>query len=175
MLSKKSILETSVFLFLEDVIDEDEMLAIFDLNSRRNPCIPYWNYPKFVLDNISEDECKTEFRFGKAELPVLAEVLKIPDGFTCVNGNVASGMEALCMLLKRFSYPCRLSDMVPRFGRSIPELSLILSEVCNHIYETHGYLLHDLNQPWLQSDHLEEFANAIHDEGAALDNSSMGR
>ena len=74
------------------------------------------------------------------------------------------------MLLKRFAYPCRLSDMVPRFGRSVPEISLILTEVTKHVVETQGHLLKDLKQPWLQPHHLEEFALVIHQKGAALDN-----
>lgn len=74
------------------------------------------------------------------------------------------------MFLKRFAYPCRLSDMIPRFGRSVPEISLILSEVTDHIVGTHGHLLHDLNQPWLQPAKLEHYAQAIHQKGGALDN-----
>ena len=54
------------------------------------------------------------------------------------------------MPLKRFTYPCRLSDMVARLGRSVPEMSLILAEVTDHVVSTQGHLLQDLNQPWLQ-------------------------
>ena len=86
------------------------------------------------MDDMSSAEIKSEFRFGHSELPFLAEVLKIPQYFVCSNGTVASGMEGLLMLLKRFAYPCRLSDMIPRFGRSVPEISLILAEVTDHIY-----------------------------------------
>ena len=60
--------------------------------------------------------------------------------------------------------------MVPRFGRSVPEISLILTEVTKHVVETQGHLLKDLNQPWLQPHHLEEFTLVIHQKGAALDN-----
>ena len=34
----------------------------------------------------------------------------------------------------------------------------------------HGYLLTNLNQPWLQPHRLEEYANTIHNGGAALEN-----
>ncbi|XP_015772316.1 PREDICTED: uncharacterized protein LOC107350588 [Acropora digitifera] len=170
MFSKKSILENSALLFLENVLDESDLLCVYDVLNRKNPRLPYWNYRHFDLNTISQDECKTEFRFGKTEILVLAEALQIPHCFTCVNGTVASGIEGLCMLLKRFTYPCRLSDMIPRFGRSVPELSLILSEVCNYVYNTHGHLLSDLNQPWLQPNQLQAFADAIHQKGAALNN-----
>ena len=74
------------------------------------------------------------------------------------------------MLLKRFAYPCHLSNMIPRFGRSVPEISLILAEVTDHIHRTNGHLLQDLNQPWLEPQQLESFACAIHQRGAALSN-----
>ena len=74
------------------------------------------------------------------------------------------------MLLKQFAYLCRLSDMIPRFGRSVPEISLILAEVTDHIYCTNGHLLQDLNQPWLEPQQLESFACAIHQRGAVLSN-----
>ena len=54
--------------------------------------------------------------------------------------------------------------------RSVPELSLILSEVISFIYKNHGYLLGDLDQPWLSSQHLEDFDLAVHRKGAALEN-----
>lgn len=119
---------------------------------------------------MSEAEVRAEFRFAPSEIDLLRQALRIPQKFTCPNGTVASGEEGLLMLLKRFAYPCRLSDMVPRFGRSVPEISLILTEVTKHVVETQGHLLKDLNQPWLQPHHLEEFALVIHQKGAALDN-----
>ena len=79
-------------------------------------------------------------------------------------------MEGLCILLKRFACPCHLSDLIPRFGRSVSQLSLILLEVTEHVFQTNGRQLWDLNQPWLLARCLEEFANAIHQKGAALDN-----
>ena len=123
-----------------------------------------------MFDAISPEEFETEFRFGITELPLLLRALAIPETFTYVNGTVCSGTEGLLILLKRFSYPCRLSDMIPRFGRSVPELSLILNEVISFIFTNHGYLLRDFDQPWLSSQHLEDFALAVHGKGAALEN-----
>ena len=82
--------------------------------------------------------------FGKKEIFVLAKALQIPGTFTFVNGTVASDIECLCFLVIRFRCPRRLSDMIPRFGRSVPETSLVLSEVCNFIYDTRGHPLSDL-------------------------------
>lgn len=85
---------------------------------------------------------------------------------------VYSGTEGLLILLKRFPYifSCRLSDVIPCFACSVPELSLILNQVTSFICTNHGYLLRDLDQPWLSSEHLEDFALAVHGKGAALEN-----
>ncbi|CAB3993938.1 Hypothetical predicted protein [Paramuricea clavata] len=122
------------------------------------------------LQYMTNDECRSDFRVDLADLAVLAEALRIPEKFVCPNRTVATGMEGLCVALRRFAYPCRFSDMIPRFGRSVSELRLIASEVTDHIYNTHGYLLTDLNQPWLHPDRLQEYANAVHDAGGALEN-----
>ena len=98
---------------------------------------------------MTTDESKTGFRFELADLPLLAEALKIPDKIVCPNRTVATGMEALCIMLKGFANQCRYNDMMPRCGRSVSELCLITSETTNHIFDTHGYHLRDLDQPWL--------------------------
>ena len=96
-------------------------------------------------------QSRFSLEFGIAELPLLAEALKIPESFVCKNGTVAG-------------------DLIPMFGRSVPELSEIVSEVSDHIFNTHGYLLRTLNQPWLQPDQLQKFADAVYSKEAALNN-----
>ena len=140
-------------MFMEDVIDEVEFFMLFETVNKKNPSFPFWLYDRFDLTRIADEECKAEFRFGLADL--LAKVLAIPDTFFCRNGTVATGIEGLCILLRRFAYPCRLSDLIPRFGRSVPELSEIISEVSSHIFDNYGYLLRSLDQPWLQPDCLQ--------------------
>ena len=172
MSSKKNMLAASLMLYLDDVLDEEQVISIFSHLTRKNPPFPYWKFDRIEvqLGDMSEAEVKAEFRFGPSEIDLLSQALRIPDTFSCPNGTVASGEEGLLMLLKRFAYPCRLSDMVPRFGRSVPEISLILAEVTDHVVTSQGHLLQDLDQPWLQPQYLEEFARAIHQRGAALDN-----
>ena len=99
-------------------------LLLYDLNTSKNPVFPYENYDVFELENVDEAECKAEFRVEKAELPQLAEVLGIPCVFRCDQRTVCDGMEGLCMLLRRLAYPCRYSDLIPRFGRPVPEISM---------------------------------------------------
>ena len=80
------------------------------------------------------------------------------------------GIEALCVFLKRFSYPCRYADMVPKFARPIPQLSMISDEVTNFIYTHNNHLLRIFTQPWLSQANLKQFDDAVHNKGPALQN-----
>ena len=172
MLCNKSIFEAAVVAFTVGTLSEEELAIIYEITRRKSPEFPFWRYDRIEvqLQQINNDECMAGFRVTLSELYVLARALRIPDEFKCPNGTVATGIEGLCVVLKRFVYPCRLNDMVHRFGRSVPELSLIASEVTDFIHDNHAHLLHSFNQPWLQPHCLEEFANAIYDRGAALEN-----
>ena len=90
---------------------------------------PHWKYDKFDLDDWDEEECKVELRFDKSDLAVLLHALRFPDRFVCSQRTVCSGMEGLCILLKRLAFPCRFTDMVMRFGRNPTELCLIFNHV----------------------------------------------
>ena len=70
------------------------------------------------------ETCKAEFRFEKKDLPAIAEALQIPPTFKMDQGSVVDGMEGLCMLLRRLVNPCRCGDMVARFGRPVPVISM---------------------------------------------------
>ena len=84
---------------------------------------------------MDDSECLSEFRFRKSDLPVLSEALHPPNYFTCQQGTICDGIEGLCIALRRFAYPCRLGDLIPRFGRPVPELSMISSLVVDTIYQ----------------------------------------
>ena len=52
----------------DHLIDDDECLLLYDLNRSKNLHLPYRSYEKFDLDSLSEDECKSEFRFDKRDI-----------------------------------------------------------------------------------------------------------
>ena len=95
----------------------------------------YWNDENVEtqLQFMTNDECKADFRVHMADLPVLAKTLGILNRFVWPNRTVATGMEGLCVALRRFAYPCRFSDMMPRFSHSVSKLNLIASEVTDFI------------------------------------------
>ena len=74
------------------------------------------------------------------------------------------------MLLRCLAYPCRYSDMIVCFGRPVPDLCMITNLVMDFVYDLHGHRITHWNPTILNSRLLEEYATAISDKGAALDN-----
>ena len=158
-------------LCLEDeIIDEEEFILLYDAYMPQNPSFPHSSYGKFSIVNKDPAECKADFRVEKGDIPILVEALRVPPIFKCANGTICDGTEGLCVVLKRFAYPCRYSDMIPIFGRSVSELSIISNEVIDRIYNEHGHRVTQWNHSILDPTLLSTYANAIFDKGAALDN-----
>ena len=130
-------------------ISEDEFLLLYDVNTFKNPDFPYKSYGKFDLNDMDDNECLSEFRFRKSDLPVLFEALHLPNYFTCQQGTICDGIEGLCIALRRFAYPCRLSDLIPRFGRPVPELRMISSLVVDTVYQEHNHRIPQWNDTLL--------------------------
>ena len=116
MASFKEARDLSLLSFCTNIIDEETFALLYDINSSGNLDLPYDNYEKFDLDNLCDDESKSEFRFYKNDIFHLKEALRIPDQVYCYNRVKVNGIEALCMFLKRFCYPCCYSDMIPPFA-----------------------------------------------------------
>ena len=68
-----------MFLLAYDLryIDEVEFAILYDLNKTKSPEIPYWQYDKFDLESMNDDECRTEFRFEKEHLYNLVDSLHL--------------------------------------------------------------------------------------------------
>lgn len=125
--------------------------------------------PRLHLEDLSDLECERLFRwailackerqmhaaklccsilnchrFSKDDLPRLAAALSLPEQYTCEQGTSATGMEALLVLLRRLAYPNRLCDLVPLFGRSEFEISLIFNKVSHLcvLYSVQSFIFH---------------------------------
>ena len=123
-----SLHELQELLFLSHnhgAIDDEELLLLYEEFLPKNPDFSYENYDRLDLNDMNDSECLAEFRVKKRDLPILAEALQIPDSFTCSQRSLVSGMEGLCILLRRLAYPCRYSDIIPRFGLPVPVLSMV--------------------------------------------------
>ena len=151
-------------------INEEEFLLLWNANISKNPDFPVNVYSSFKLDEKDAAEVKAEFRFEKSDIPYLYQVLRIPNEFKCRQGTVCDGMTGLCILLKRLSYPCRFSDMIPTFGFSVPELCMIFNTVVEFLYNEHGHLVSRWNEALLSPFNLQRYAVSIAGKGAPLKN-----
>ena len=166
MASFKEIRELLLLSFENETINDDEFLLLSEQFKSKNPDFPYENYLGFELDDMDESECLVEFRFQKRYIPLLADVLQLPDQFLCYQRSVSSGIEGLCILLKRLSYPCRY--MIARFSKPVPVLSMVSNHVLDYIYDHHSYRILNWNQTILSPLALQEYSDAISAKGAAL-------
>ncbi|CAC5395056.1 unnamed protein product [Mytilus coruscus] len=126
-------------------------------------------FPGLNIENLTNEQYRTFFRFDRDDIEILRCALRIPDTIVCSNRTTAKGTDALCMVLRRLAYPCRLEDLEPIFGRSKAELSYIINEVLDYIHDNHCHLLSDLNRNWLSPEHLELFAESMFDRNGPLD------
>ena len=153
--------------YFDDIINDVEFAVLYEENYSKK-LFPYWKYDKFDLDEWDEAECKVELRFEKPDLEELLNALRFPDKFVCSQRTVCSGMEGLCILLKRLAFPCRYTDMVLRFGRNPTELFLIFNHVLNYVYQTNQHRLNTWNQPFQTPRALELYAQSVYARGAPL-------
>ena len=164
-------LRNSLIISYDDgFIDDEEFVLLYDLYSSKDLDFPYDAYAPFDLEEIVEAECVAEFRFRKRDVRALADVLRVPDTITCEQGSVCTGIEGLCMLLRRMSYPCRYGDMIPRFAKPVPVLSLITNQMLDFIYNVHGHKVLNWNHDLLSPANLQIYVDTITAKGAPLDN-----
>ena len=143
-----------------DLSDED-FLVLYNSYQSWNPEFPFAIYGRFSLDSVDEAECLAMCRFRKQGIPLLAQVLGVPEKIACPQRSVCSGMEAFCMLLKWVAYPCRYSDMIQCFGRPVPELCMITNTMLDWIFDNDSHRILNWNANILNNYFIEVYANAI--------------
>ena len=52
----------------ENILDDEELLLLFDVNRLTNLDLPYWSYESFDLDSWSKNEWKSELRFPPGDI-----------------------------------------------------------------------------------------------------------
>ena len=113
--SLRAVRDLLLIMYSEGLLDDEEFLVLYDMNFSRE-IYPYWDFTKFDLTDWDDTRCKTELRFAKKDLPELLHVLAIPEKICTKQRTTCSGMEGLCILLRRLAYPCRIIQ-----SPSIPE------------------------------------------------------
>ena len=152
-----------------EILDDEEFVMLYKLYESRND-YDYKMYSRFDLDQHDDATAWSTFRFFKKDILRLKDVLRIPDFIITYNRLKVDGIEALCIFLKRMAYPCRYVDMIPLFGRAVPDYSIIVAYVLEHIYDNFGHLLNTFDQPIFAVEKLEEYCRVINKKGAPLPN-----
>ena len=53
--------EALLYAFSDNLITDEEFVLLYDVNKSKNRDVEYWNYEKFSLDGVSDDDCIAEF------------------------------------------------------------------------------------------------------------------
>ena len=126
--------EHLLYAFSESLINDEDFALLYDLNTSKNRDFHYREYESFDLDAISEDDSYSEIRFLKNDIKRLGGALRLPNEIICsFYSDCIDSVEALCILLKRLAYPNRYSDMISRFGRPVPQLSMVVNQIIDKI------------------------------------------
>ncbi|XP_070202430.1 uncharacterized protein [Littorina saxatilis] len=108
----------------DDAEDDFVVFALLDQPERR----AYEG--QFALDHFTAIECEDLFRFSAEEirrpcaLLGMQRTMQAPNGMNN-QGTKASGLEVLCICLRRLAYPCRFADLSQMFHRPKPELCVL--------------------------------------------------
>ena len=157
--------QDQLLLSYEDcILDEDEFLLLHKQFIPKSLNFSYEEYNRFSFDVMNDATCLVEFRFRKHDLQILSDVLQIPDSFRCYQRSVVDGMEGLCILLGRLSYPCRYSDMISQFGLPVPVLSMVSIDVLDSIYNANRHCITQWNHNVLNPAALQIYSNTIADK-----------
>ncbi|KAH9375756.1 hypothetical protein HPB48_014640 [Haemaphysalis longicornis] len=114
-------------------------------------------------------ELSTSAKFERDDICELLTTLKIPDDVISAQRVRVSGMEALCMTLRRLAYPNRLCELEVEFGRHGTVICSVVNKVLSHIEYYFAHLLSDMNNhDWMTPSRMHEFAEAVHARGAPL-------
>ena len=170
MTSFKQAGDLFLYKYCKKRITTKQLLLLLDENTFDNPEFDYKLYERFHLQCLPEAECISNFRFEKGDIPVLTDALGLPEIFQCYQRTAERKIEGLCVLLRRLAFPRRYADMIPIFGRPVPELSLVTNEVIDYIYNAHSHRISEWNETLLSPSKLQLYADAVHRKGAALSN-----
>ncbi|KAL1446180.1 hypothetical protein MTO96_028884 [Rhipicephalus appendiculatus] len=108
---------------------------------------------------MDSDDFYHLFRFRKMDLPDLLSALLVLEEIVSAQRVRVPGKEALCMTLRRLSYPNRLCELQLLFNRHSSVISSVVSTLLAHMEYHFNHLLADLKtHRWLNLIALENFS-----------------
>ena len=157
-------------LVLDELTNDEEILAYCELCCAADAS-DHLRWKRLDIDDtLTDDECIQQFRFNKEDLFLLKTLLQLPDKLVGSNASTCTGMEGLCILLRRLAYPNRLTDLVPIFGLHPTHLSVMFNLVLEHVHSNFQHLISDLDQPWLEEGQVRRYARVTQNAGLPISN-----
>lgn len=95
MASFKKVQEMLCLCLIEEIIDEEEFVLLYEAYRASNLPFPHSAYEKFSLANKDPAECKADFRVEKRDIPLLPDALRVAPVFQCRNGTICDEVEGL--------------------------------------------------------------------------------
>ena len=125
----------------------------------------------FDLDVIKDDLefCREHFRFTMPEIKRIAQLIGLEGQIILENRCKINSVFAMCILLKRFAYPSRLSDMEYFFGISRSTISRVVSYLVTYLFEKYSKKL-TWDASFLNRAKLVEYEAAIKNKGLLVIN-----
>ena len=85
-----------------NLIDEEEFVILYDLNSSKNQDFPYYKYCHFDIDTLDDADCIAELRFLENNVSFIKESLQIVENAICGNRPVAFRGRSRVYIVKTF-------------------------------------------------------------------------
>jgi hypothetical protein len=125
-----------------------------------------------VFDLLLKDGtwCLNELRMLSGDVIILCQVLGIPQEFRTVNRDRASGVDALCMLLYRLSWPRKYFHLRQTFGGSAHRVARISNALAVHLCNRYKNKLEHLDRQRLSDDYLVAMAQAQYRKNGIMRN-----
>lgn len=137
---------------------EDIYFLTSELEQPEPPCYTS-QYGLLDIASIRRVKFVELFRFRRDDIDELRTLLRVPDEVMSAQRVRVSGMEALCMTLRRLAYPNRLCELEMQFGRHGTVVSSVVNKVLAHIEYYFAHLLSDMtSHQWMNPSRLQEFA-----------------
>ena len=89
-------------------IENDDDLLLLSFSRKEESAI---SYQKLDIEKLTNDQCRTMFRFDRDDIKILSHALQTPEIIICENRTTATNIEGLCIVLRRLAYPSRLDDL----------------------------------------------------------------
>lgn len=97
-----------------------EYALLYNINKSRNLDLPYWQYDKFDLDQMCNNECKSEFYVLENDIYRLCETSRFPENIIIyVKVSDFLSLTTFYMLQKQYVYLCCYLNIIQCLELSI--------------------------------------------------------